>query len=92
MSFADFEQHPPTFAPELARSHEFSPDHKVITFHLRDDVVWSDGVPVTAEDVRFTWQAQINPDVAWDNAFMKESITDVEVVDPHTVRFHFSHA
>ncbi|HYG63022.1 MAG TPA: ABC transporter substrate-binding protein [Thermoanaerobaculia bacterium] len=88
----DFEQHPPTFAPELARSYEFSPDHKTLTFHLRDDVLWSDGVPVTAEDVRFTWQAQTHPDVAWDNAFMKESITDAEVVDPHTVRFHFSHA
>jgi peptide/nickel transport system substrate-binding protein len=88
----DFEKHPPTFAPLLARSYEFSPDHKTLTFHLRDDVVWSDGVPVTAEDVRFTWQAQVHPDVAWDNAFMKEAITDVEVVDPHTVRFHFSRA
>lgn len=88
----DFEQHPPTFAPLLARSYEFSPDHKTLTFHLRDDVVWSDGVPVTAEDVRFTWQAQIHPDVAWDSVSMKENITDAEVVDPHTVRFHFSHA
>jgi peptide/nickel transport system substrate-binding protein len=88
----DFERHPPTFAPELARSYEFSPDHKTLTFHLRDDVVWSDGVPVTAEDVRWTWQAQIHPDIAWDNSFMKAEITDVEVVGPHTVRFHFKRA
>ncbi|HEX2643429.1 MAG TPA: ABC transporter substrate-binding protein [Thermoanaerobaculia bacterium] len=88
----DFEEHPPTFAPQLARSYEWSADHKTLTFHLRDDVVWTDGVPVTAEDVRWTWQAQTSPEVAWPSSFMKESITDVEVVDPHTVRFHFSHA
>lgn len=86
----DFEQHPPTLTPELARSYEFSPDRKILTFHLREDAVWSDGAPLTAEDVRWTWQAQRDPDVAWGDSFVKESITDVEVVDPHTVRFHFS--
>ncbi len=86
----DFEVHPPTLSPQLAKSFDWSPDHKVLTFHLREDVVWSDGVPVTADDVRFTWQAHTNPDVAWGSAFMKEHIKDVEVVDPHTVRFHFS--
>jgi peptide/nickel transport system substrate-binding protein len=90
--YPDFEQHPPTLAPQLARSYEWSPDHKTLTFHLREDVVWSDGVPVTAEDVRFTWQAEIDKDVAWDASYMKTAITDVEVVDPHTARFHFSHA
>jgi peptide/nickel transport system substrate-binding protein len=87
---SDFDQHPPTFAPQLARSYDWSADHKVLTFHLRDDVVWSDGVPVTADDVRWSWQAQIHPDVVWDNADAKQWLTDVEVVDPHTVRFHFS--
>jgi peptide/nickel transport system substrate-binding protein len=86
----DFTDHPPTFAPELATSWEWSPDHKVLTFHLREDAVWSDGVPITAEDVRWTWQAQTHPDVAWDSIDAKEEITDVEVVGPHTVRFHFS--
>jgi peptide/nickel transport system substrate-binding protein len=87
----DFEKHPPTMAPQLARSFDWSPDHKALTFHLREEAVWSDGVPVTADDVRWTWQAQINPDVAWGSAFMKDHIQEVEVVDPHTVRFHFDH-
>jgi ABC-type transport system substrate-binding protein len=51
----DFQRHPPTFAPQLASSYEWSEDHKVLTFHLRPDAVWSDGVPVTAEDVHWTW-------------------------------------
>src|SRR5829696_1242222 len=83
----DFQDHPPTFAPLLAKSYEWSADHKALTFHLRDDVVWSDGVPVTAEDVRWTWQAEVNPDVAWEAVDSKRWIKDVEVVDPHTVRF-----
>jgi peptide/nickel transport system substrate-binding protein len=87
---ADFQQHPATFTPQLAKSYDWSPDHKTLTFHLRDDIVWSDGVPVTAADVRWTWQAQRNPDVAWELADSKHWIDDVEVVDPHTVRFHFS--
>jgi peptide/nickel transport system substrate-binding protein len=86
----DFGDHPPTFEPQLAESWEWSDDHKTLTFHLREDAVWSDGVPVTAEDVRWTWQAQTHPDVAWDSALTKESISDVEVVDPHTVRYHFT--
>ncbi|MFL6199662.1 MAG: ABC transporter substrate-binding protein [Thermoanaerobaculia bacterium] len=86
----DFEEHPPTFKPLLARSYEWSPDRKTLTFHLREDAVWSDGAPITADDVRFTWQAHRHPDVAWDSAYMKEHITDVEVVNPKTARFHFA--
>ncbi len=86
----DFEKHPPTFAPQLAKSWEWSPDHKTLTFHLRDGVVWSDGVPVTADDVRWTWIAQRDPKVVWEDADAKRWIDDVEVVDPRTARFHFS--
>lgn len=87
---SDFEEHPPTLKPQLAKSWEFSDGHKTLTFHLREDAVWSDGVPITAEDVRWTWQAQRNPEVAWDSVDAKRWITDVEVVDPHTVRMRFS--
>jgi len=54
----DFELHPPSFAPSLATSWEFSQDNRVITFHLRPDARWTDGVPVTANDVRFTYLVQ----------------------------------
>ncbi len=88
----DYEDGPPSFEPQLAESYEFSDDRLELTFRLRDDVVWSDGVPVTAEDVRWTWQAQIHPEIAWSFAEAKKHITDVEVVDPRTVIFHFSKA
>lgn len=85
----DFEDSPPSFTPALAESYEFSSDRSALTFELRPDAQWSDGVPITARDVRFTWQAQTHPDVAWDWAFAKSAIRDVEIVDEHTVRFHF---
>ncbi len=61
----------------------------MLTFHLRDGVLWSDGVPLTADDVRWTWQAETSPEVVWPEAFIKDEIADVEAADPHTVRFHF---
>ncbi len=41
--------------PWLASRYERSDDGRRYTFELRDDVVWSDGVPLTAEDVAFTF-------------------------------------
>lgn len=89
---ADYQTGPPTFSPRLAESYEYSEDHLRITLKLRDDVFWSDGVPVTAEDVRWTYEAQTHPAVAWSYVDSKQRIRDVEVVDEHTVIFHFTEA
>jgi peptide/nickel transport system substrate-binding protein len=86
----DFTDHPPTFAPSLAESWESSADGKELTFHLRPGLTWSDGVPITADDVRFTWQVQVSQEVAWDGSYYKSDILDVVVVDPQTARFVFS--
>jgi len=86
----DYQLHPPSFAPRLATSWEFSQDNRTITFHLRDDAVWSDGVPVTAEDVRFTFSVQKDREIGSRGLEFKDFISSVEVVDAHTVRFHFT--
>jgi ABC-type transport system substrate-binding protein len=39
----------------------FAPDSLELTFHLREDVAWHDGVPTTAEDVRFTFDRIMDP-------------------------------
>jgi len=87
----DAREHPPSFEPLLADSWSFSADGLTLTFKLRD-TTWSDGTPLTANDVRFTWTAQTSPAVAWTGASSKERIEDVHVVDPHTVAFRFDHA
>jgi peptide/nickel transport system substrate-binding protein len=79
-----------SFEPRLARRWWFSDDSLSITFELRDDVRWHDGEPVTARDVRFTWQLQMDTTVAWMNRHIKERIDDVEVVDDRTVVFRFA--
>ena len=40
----------------LATGCDFSDDHKTLTFHLKDGVKFSNGDPLTAEDVKFTYQ------------------------------------
>ena len=87
---ADFGQGPPTFRPSLASDWQFSGDGRELTFHLRPEAVWSDGAPITAEDVRFSWQVAIHPDVAWVGADVKSAITDVRIDSPHAVTFVFS--
>ncbi len=47
-------------------------------------------MPVTAEDVRFTYPVQKDERIGAPGLEFKDFITDVEVVDPHTVAFHFS--
>ena len=41
---------------ELAESWDVSPDQKTITFHLKPNLKWADGKPLTSDDVLFTWQ------------------------------------
>jgi len=79
-----------SFEPWLARSWEFSPDRRRLTFRLREDAVWSDGSPVDCEDVAFTHRVQISDDLAWSGAFLKERIEEVICEDEHTAVFRFS--
>ena len=79
---------PTNFGPLLAESWESAEDGLSLTFVLRE-TRWSDGRPLTANDVRFTWLAQTHDDVPWIGIASKSRITDVEVIDPRRVRFHF---
>ena len=47
----------------LAKSWEHSADYRQWTYHLRTNVRWHDGVPVTAHDVKFTLDLLSHPDV-----------------------------
>jgi ABC-type oligopeptide transport system substrate-binding subunit/DNA-binding SARP family transcriptional activator len=47
--------------PEVARSWQVLAGGSKYIFHLRDDVTWSDGVPVTAEDFEYAWKRVLQP-------------------------------
>lgn len=51
-------------APGVAESWDISEDGTVYTFHLREDAVWSDGVPVTAQDFVYSWTRELDPATA----------------------------
>ena len=60
-----------------------------ITWKLRDDVVWSDGTPFTAEDVAFTAAYCVDPTGGCSSAAAFQGVAGVEAVDAHTVRIDF---
>ncbi len=78
--------------PYLAESWEVSPDFTELTFHLRDDVYWHDGVLTTAKDVAFTFIRDTDPATGFPNAgffhYYLPGEEGVEVVDSFTVKFH----
>ena len=80
------------FAPYFAKSWDFSNEQLTVTFHLRDDIFWSDGAKTTAEDVIFTYQTMINRDVAYSAASQFDLVAGVEKIDDQTIRFHLHHA
>ncbi len=79
--------------PDLAESWEVSEDGLTFTFHLRDDVVWHDGEPFTAEDVKFTWDLILNEEV---NSPRRSDLADlltpeqITVIDDYTIQMELS--
>lgn len=91
--------------PAIASSWEWSEDNLHLSMNLRDDVLFHDGQPVTAEDVAFTYRLMVRSDpfpavqditVFEGGAEYKDGSTDdfagVEIVNEHTVRFNLSSA
>jgi len=61
-----------------------------ITFYLRRDVRWHDGMPFTAEDVRFTFETILDPGTGCPYISSYADIADIEIIDPYTIRFYYS--
>ncbi|MGI6239161.1 MAG: peptide ABC transporter substrate-binding protein [Christensenellales bacterium] len=57
-----------------AESYTVSEDGLVYTFTLRDDAVWSDGAPVTAQDFVYSWRRVVDPATAADYGYILEGI------------------
>jgi peptide/nickel transport system substrate-binding protein len=75
--------------PALAQSWEFSDDRRALTFHLRRDVVWSDGQPTTAHDVAYNYRMWIDPQLAYAGRSGLDLVDSVTVVDDFTIIFYF---
>ncbi len=67
-----------------------SEDGKTITMHLRDDIVWSDGTPITADDFAFTYQMIVDPNNTVSSVYPYDYLDSVEAADPSTVVMNLS--
>lgn len=75
----------------LATDYE-TEDNLTYTFHLRDDVQWSDGEPFTADDVVFTYsEMEVEDNLGWaySQLVYDEGTVAIEKVDDYTVSFTF---
>lgn len=73
-----------------AESYDVNEDGTVYTFHLRDDIKWSDGEPVTAQDFVYSWQRLVTPATAADYNYMIDMVVNANEImageaDPSTL-------
>jgi peptide/nickel transport system substrate-binding protein len=71
-------------APSLAESWTMSKDGRVWEFVLRKNARFHNGEPVTAEDVKFSFERYRGAAAP----ILKERVREIQVVDPGRVRFH----
>ncbi len=78
------------FEPSLAKEWKISKDGMSFEFTLRDGVKWHDGKPLTAEDVKFSFDAIMDPSNKYKTADKKsyfENIKSAEIIAPNKVKF-----
>jgi microcin C transport system substrate-binding protein len=68
---------------------EYPEDRSWVVFNLRDDVKFSDGSPMTAEDVAFTFNEFATKGLSDYRTILTTQIDKVEVLDPHKIKFTF---
>jgi len=76
--------------PNIAERFDISPDLLTYTFHLRRDVKFHDGSPLTAADVKYTFERIKDPKTAAVNYDVFIAAQSFETPDDHTVVVHMS--
>ncbi len=81
----------PVLVTELpsAENGGISADGMTITMHLRNDIVWSDGKPITSEDFAFTYAMYVDPKNAVATTYPYSEIASLETPDAQTVVMKF---
>ena len=76
--------------PGLAEKWEYDAETCTYTFHIRDGIQWHDGEKFTADDVKFTIEAIMDPENGSENAPNYEDVEEITVIDDSTVSFRLS--
>ena len=83
----DFDLNP---VPDLAERWDVSPDGRTYTFHLAPEAVFHDGVPVTSEDVMFTFEQLLLKYHSRTRTSIGDNLRQILTPDAHTVAFEFN--
>jgi peptide/nickel transport system substrate-binding protein len=73
------------YIPNMAESYTISDDGLTFTFNLRQDMKWSDGQPITANDFKWTYDQVTNPDNGFPYLSQLDFITSYEALDDYTL-------
>lgn len=73
----------------LCTTMEYPQDLSYVIFNLRDDVTFSDGSPMTADDIKFSYDTFMEQGLPEFRAAFDGQITLVEVLDLHRIKFTF---
>lgn len=79
-----------TVRPGLAERWEISPDGKTYTFHLRRDVTFCDGRPMTAQDVAYTITRWVDPANRSPVRWRAGPVREVRAIDDYTVEYELT--
>lgn len=79
----------PALATRVPSGRDIRSDPFAVIFHLDPRAVWSDGVPVTAHDVEFTWRTFLSDEIPVAEREPYRRIRDIVVVDDRTLRLVF---
>ncbi|PKM79103.1 MAG: ABC transporter substrate-binding protein, partial [Firmicutes bacterium HGW-Firmicutes-13] len=93
-----------SYYSNLAEEWEIRDDGLTFYYKLRDDIYWHDGVPVTSEDVKFTFEWMMHPDYTGPGTYYWEKIKGFEayhtgeadqvegivILSDREIEFHFT--
>ncbi len=74
----------------LAESLEYPEDRSWVAFNLRPEARFSDGTPVTAEDVLFSYEIFLEQGLISFRRELKKSVKSVEIENSHRIKFMFN--
>jgi len=74
----------------LAESLEYPEDRSWVIFNLRPEARFSDGTPLTAEDVEFSYNVFLEKGLPDFRFVLAQQVESVEVLDRHRIRFAFA--
>ncbi len=75
---------------KLCETMEYPEDRSWVIFNLRHDVTFSDGTPMTADDVVFSYELFRDKGIAEFRSVFNQKFQSVEALDPYRVKFTFT--